>query len=147
MVLNCVLFCFSNTCNWTPYPKVTLCFPRRVQWWCKPPGLHLSLTVKGVVVKSSTSPYNCRKSVPNITVMNKSLTTTKLLHVGVRATPSRRSVGVFLATESCNVSKSTAIETGNMDVSSSCMARLVSNRSASPKLLAAPILTKPPPVL
>ena len=34
-------------------------------------------TVTGVVVKSNTSPCNCRKSVPNITAVIKSFTTTK----------------------------------------------------------------------
>ena len=33
--------------------------------------------VTGVVVKSNTSPCNCRKSVPNITAVIKSFTTTK----------------------------------------------------------------------
>ena len=36
-------------------------------------------TVTGVVVKSNTSPCNCRKSVPNITAVIKSFTTTKIV--------------------------------------------------------------------
>ena len=75
-----VFHCFPYTCNWT-----FLCLEKTLSvhigfiggadsWFA------LSFegaAVTGVVVKSNTSPCNCRKSVPNITAVIKSFTTTK----------------------------------------------------------------------